>query len=86
MSKPTLGQLLGDPGHTPKSAAEDAAEFAKIAARMPERIQSTHELRQILAAEQSADALEGIRQDLTALLNVLGQISTTLGHIAQKLK
>jgi hypothetical protein len=24
MSKPTLGQLLGDPGHTPKSAAEDA--------------------------------------------------------------
>jgi hypothetical protein len=63
------------------------SDFVKIAAaRKPVRSQATAESRRILAAEETADALEGIRQDFTAFLHVVGQISTSLANIAHKLK
>ena len=41
-------------------------------------------MRQAAAAEQSADALEGIRQDMTALLLTFGQIEKHLTEIATR--
>ena len=63
------------------------SDFGKIAAaRQATRSQLTSEMREMIAAEESADALEGIRQDFTALLHVIGQISKSLADIAHKLK
>jgi hypothetical protein len=47
---------------------------------------SSAEYRQAIAAEQSADALEGIRQDFMALLHHFGQLQITLTDLARRLK
>jgi hypothetical protein len=47
---------------------------------------SSAALRQAIAAEQSADALEGIRQDFMALLHEFGQLQKTLTDLASRLK
>jgi hypothetical protein len=41
-------------------------------------------MRQAAAAEQSADALEGIRQDMTALLLAFGLLQKQLTEIATR--
>jgi uncharacterized protein involved in exopolysaccharide biosynthesis len=41
-------------------------------------------MRRAAAAEQSADALEGIRQDMTALLLAFGQLQKQLTELATR--
>jgi hypothetical protein len=47
---------------------------------------SSAAMRQAIAAEQAADALEGIRQDFVALSAQFGQLQKTLTDLASRLK
>ena len=62
------------------------SDVGRIAqSRGPERINpADFEARSMKAAEHSADALEGIRQDLTAMNLLLVQIAQALNGIRQR--
>ncbi len=49
-------------------------------ARKQERENATPEMRLMLAVEHSADALEGIRQDLTLLNVEIGRLIQAIGN------
>ena len=61
------------------------SDVVRIAAerRRPREVAQL-DFRAVFAAEQAADALEGIRQDLAAAIPLLTQIAQALSAIAQK--